>query len=672
MRSNLLKQITVGILTGLVTSVFLIGFKFGLDVPLRMALVLSLVAGLMSAVIVATFLTYSLKSIGFFIKKHRYHSVALALCISFFFVATFANVGNPTQPLTTGNSLTYDELSILPNGYYYERDGKYFINPEHPPLVKVIAALPFWLLDVKQDFVYESDLLQEDYAQYVWGGDLLFKSGNQTELLILSARSMVLFVNTLLMFGLYLTIAKFWSKKAGIVTLLLLTASQFMMAHASLVTVDVMPALLTALSLLWFGRWLTLFRDKKPTRVAFILTAVFTAGALLGKLSAIVLPIVLIIVAVIFFVASHKELIGRRKKYIGKTIAIIAVTGVLIVTFYMFMVRNMTASDVTAQLRKNYPVKQLPVQGLHVLEGVTKLGLPGRAAGEYVNGLLMINNRVKNGAASVYFMGEVHAKGAGPLYFVVLYLTKLQLAFHFVVLIAVCAGMYLIVKKRIRIKNAVSFLNDRPYVIALVLYGIIFGAIAVSSTLQIGLRHVMPVIVIIAILTGFVIDRIIVTVTKADILKPGQLKFIIVILVTAMAISIAKDYPYFISSYNVLGGGVDNGYKVAVDSNYDWSQNLKRLAAWQKKNNVNNLYTDLMINPILPREYYLGPDVKTYRPWADSALEPGSYVAISLDRWQAEMYGTLPGGQVSMYKKYDMTQVDRIGKTILIYRINGL
>ena len=39
-------------------------------------------------------------------------------------------------------SPTYDEVAHLPAGYTYLRWHDYRMNPEHPPLVKMLAALP--------------------------------------------------------------------------------------------------------------------------------------------------------------------------------------------------------------------------------------------------------------------------------------------------------------------------------------------------------------------------------------------------------------------------------------------------------------------------------------------------------------------------------------------------
>ena len=41
-----------------------------------------------------------------------------------------------------GNSATFDEVAHIAAGYGYVHYGDYRLNPEHPPLIKDLAALP--------------------------------------------------------------------------------------------------------------------------------------------------------------------------------------------------------------------------------------------------------------------------------------------------------------------------------------------------------------------------------------------------------------------------------------------------------------------------------------------------------------------------------------------------
>ncbi|GAG35766.1 unnamed protein product, partial [marine sediment metagenome] len=48
-------------------------------------------------------------------------------------------------------------------------------------------------------------------------------------------------------------------------------------------------------------------------------------------------------------------------------------------------------------------------------------------------------------------------------------------------------------------------------------------------------------------------------------------------------------FPHYISYYNELVCGSKNGYQYATDSNYDWGQDLKRLAQFVEKNDIQKI-----------------------------------------------------------------------------------
>src|SRR5262249_4824425 len=49
----------------------------------------------------------------------------------------------------SGDSLTPDERAHLPAGYAYWVRGEFRLNPEHPPLVKLLSAAPLLFMHVQ-------------------------------------------------------------------------------------------------------------------------------------------------------------------------------------------------------------------------------------------------------------------------------------------------------------------------------------------------------------------------------------------------------------------------------------------------------------------------------------------------------------------------------------------
>ena len=56
-----------------------------------------------------------------------------------------------------------------------------------------------------------------------------------------------------------------------------------------------------------------------------------------------------------------------------------------------------------------------------------------------------------------------------------------------------------------------------------------------------------------------------------------------------MAVSAARVWPNGLCYTNEAWGGTENGYRCLSDSNYDWGQGLKELAAWQRERGLESL-----------------------------------------------------------------------------------
>ncbi len=48
-------------------------------------------------------------------------------------------------------------------------------------------------------------------------------------------------------------------------------------------------------------------------------------------------------------------------------------------------------------------------------------------------------------------------------------------------------------------------------------------------------------------------------------------------------------HPNYLSYFNPVSGGVENGFKIGLGSNYDWGQDLPALAAWMKHREIDHV-----------------------------------------------------------------------------------
>ena len=84
-------------------------------------------------------------------------------------------------------SAIMDELAHIPAGYGYVKYLDYRLNPEHPPLVKMLAALPLTLMDL--DFPTGRPAWQSEVnGQWAAGAQFLYESGNDADQIVKWAR----------------------------------------------------------------------------------------------------------------------------------------------------------------------------------------------------------------------------------------------------------------------------------------------------------------------------------------------------------------------------------------------------------------------------------------------------------------------------------------------------
>jgi hypothetical protein len=106
-----------------------------------------------------------------------------------------------------------------------------------------------------------------------------------------------------------------------------------------------------------------------------------------------------------------------------------------------------------------------------------------------------------------------------------------------------------------------------------------FGA-TLFSFLNIGYRHILPVLPFVFVLSS----RVVTLATQR------WAKGALVLACAWLAISGVRVYPHYLAYFNELVGGPDNGFKYLVDSNLDWGQDLKNLKTYMDQHGLDSIY----------------------------------------------------------------------------------
>jgi len=572
--------------------------------------------------------------------------IAACLLIFVFFITVFS---------MKDDSVTMDEVAHLPAGYSYLTQKDMRLNPEHPPLIKDLAAFP--LLFIK-DINFPADIYdwKEDInGQWGFGYNFLYQRGNPVDQMIFWGRIPMILLLVLLGFFIFKFTRELFGNKAGILALFLFSFSPTFLAHGRLVTTDVAAAFGAFIAIYYFVKAL-----QKPNGRNIIIAGISLGIAELLKFSLILLAPLLVFLTFIWWLIKSGNFLKTLK-----VLFLVGVIGFLLIwPIYQYHVWNYPperqASD-TEFLLSSTP---FPVVRETLVWASTKPIL--RPYAQYFLGIALITQRA-SGGHTTYFLGEISAAG-WKNYFPIVYLIKIPLAFHILTLIALFYAVWLIRKQfwQNTFSRAKNWVRNHFPEFAMISFIVLYWLTSLTSNLNIGVRHLLPVLPFTILLVSAVILRLL----KEPFLK---LKYAFLgILIFWQAFSVISIYPHFLSYFNELAGGPDQGYIYTVDSNLDWGQDLKRLKNWVDEKGIDKIYVDYFGGG--DAEYYLK---EKYTPWWGTKdpqeLPQGSYLAISATFLQGGRGEPAPGfdqpaGYYRWLNKY--TPVTKIGYSIFVYYID--
>ena len=143
----------------------------------------------------------------------------------------------------------------------------------------------------------------------------------------------------------------------------------------------------------------------------------------------------------------------------------------------------------------------------------------------------------------------------------------------------------------------------------------LYGAFALRTNLNLGLRHVLPLYPFLFMVVGLGASRVW---AWARWRKASRL--VLAALATGLILESLAAFPNSLGFFNTACGGARGGLRLLGDSNLDWGQDLKLLAEWRRKNPSRKLYLCYfgMADPAyygidyvnLPGGYRYGPPVQ--------------------------------------------------------------
>src|SRR3954471_21851095 len=215
-------------------------------------------------------------------------------------------------------SQTWDEGDHIYAGYMSWKHADFGLNPEHPPLVKLIASLPLLNMDLRVP------ALQDRYFKheaFLGGKDFLFK--NDADTMLFRVRMAAASFTLLLALLVFLAAREMFGPLAGFIALTLLVFDPNLLAHGAVVGTDAGLSCFMFASLYAFYRYV-----KAPSMGRLLLVGVATGVALACKHTGILVFPMLILLAICEVVRTGRASAGQRARQFA--IAFVAIAAISI------------------------------------------------------------------------------------------------------------------------------------------------------------------------------------------------------------------------------------------------------------------------------------------------------------------------------------------------------
>ncbi len=558
-------------------------------------------------------------------------------------------------------SSTFDEPIHLPPGYVSLTTGDHRMNPDHPPLVRRLSALPLLFLDVKWD--------REDFAwrtgrPWEFGKRFLYR-WNDAERLLFWGRLPVLALGSVLLLVLFFFVRRNYGQAAALVAIFLAALHPDFLAHGAIVSTDLGITVFVFATAVAFSR---VVERITPGRVAL-------AGALLGaacatKFSGVGLIPMLALPALAAALdrapllvrtgfgraggepTGDRELRSRGEKLLAVALVFVAMGIVAVpVIWAAYGFHSPLAVDPDANVRL-FDWRTVEPENPAVRALFSVLRQVGVLPEAWIWGFLHFLAHTEGRPA---FLFGAYSESGFRSYFLATFLLKTPLP----LLLLFAAGIWS--ARRSAASSRMEWLVFFPP-------GLFF-ALSLLQSINIGHRHLLPIYPFV-----FVIAARAAALALGPRLSSRRAIALAVTLVLAQGLVAGRAFPHYLAYFNEVGGGPRNGWRYLVDSNLDWGQELKGLRAWMTRTGQSQV--KLAYFGTADAKYYgvTGPRLPGYQAAPPGAtvrrVEPGDVVAVSATLLQGLYLETEMRPLMERLRAERPLEV--IGDSLFLYRVGFL
>jgi hypothetical protein len=481
-------------------------------------------------------------------------------------------------------SVTVDEPNYVGVGYYLLKTHNFLIEPitTHPPLSYYINSIPLYILYMgnalpeKERFLsldgnekYYVEIYNETsrdcfycYAEK-YGYNFIYGKEYQRYNLFFYSRCSMLLLLILCIIYLFRALKEFYGFETACIVTTIFALNPNILAHASLATTDIAPVCFNMVSFYYFLKFM-----RSKTNSNGMKTGISLGLALLSKASSLYLVLVY---AVIICVDSLKSISTRtlnlsKRHYWdrAKTYTLLILSTLMVLdTGYLFQ-----------GVPSDFFIRYEPGNFLHYTSKVYEIlrGIPMPIPDTYILMVEATDVHIELGHAN-YFEGMSN-KNFGMVYWIQTFLLKNPEGTLLLLLIgAAYYAVKLIFKKKVYPKTSAT-----QYYTAVNI--LVFTLLLTRVDILIGIRLILPLFPMVFLLLG----------EPVKFLLAGRFgRIIVYLLFIASLIPTVAYFPNYISYFNQIIGGPENGYKYFSGSSIDWGQDLSGVKGYMDKNNISTI-----------------------------------------------------------------------------------
>jgi hypothetical protein len=463
------------------------------------------------------------------------------------------------------NSQTFDESVHLFSGYQYWRHRDFGANPEHPPLLKLVATTPLLFEELRVVPVVHGPTKAAHGAA---GVEFLHRNAVAASRLLFETRMAASIFVCLLLVLVFLAGREMFGVSTGLVAATLLVFEPNVLANGPLITTD---AALTA------GLFATTYAGYRyvvqPSAWRLLAFGMAVACALASKHSAVLLAVILPAtllgeLLVVRQPGTRPVPEAWRRCLVLGAVFVMAFIGLWAIYTFRYAARP-GGADLSPAL-----ASYASLLGSNVQEAAIQAAARWHLLPEsYLWGLTDVF--IATEGRSTFLLGRVYPEGQW-FYFPLVFGMKTTLA---------VLGLLLALPAVMRVDSSATggdrherrrvawFLTATP---------VIWLAFSMSSGLNLGFRHILPIVPFVVIAAA--------AAAVALARRSAMGRWLAAALIVFHCGSSLNAFPNYLTYSNELVGGPRNTYRVMTDANADWGQGMEQAGRYIAAHDISDCW----------------------------------------------------------------------------------